>query len=99
MGWIIFAGYLVCGLIVGRRVNYMARIAIEEDNNKHKWAHSQGDDWLAACLGFAGMVGWPIAAILLFFMFQPKKTPGEVEAELKAAAKKVADLEKELGIR
>lgn len=67
-----------------------------------QWGADKFDGEAAMMNGFAALfagVFWPLALIVLVVIYKPVKAPEELKAERDAMAKRIRDLETDLGIR
>ena len=76
-----------------------ARI-LKSDGFYHEWsegARIQGAGIILTVICLAGL--WPLLLATALVMAAPPKTPDEIAAEMKRQAKRVAELERELGLK
>lgn len=96
-GLLILAAYPVAALLAARRV--YSRIRTEEITRWGARNYAGSDAFMNGFTAlFAGMF-WPVMLIVLVVIHKPAKAPEELKAERDAMAKRIAELETELGMR
>ncbi len=91
--WIVVAGYTVATLLCGRIVF----AAMRADDTM---APEEGfEAVLLAALSMMTGLFWPLALPVALVMWHPRKTPAELREQIDARDQRIAELERELGIR
>ena len=90
---IVIGCYAIAWLYTARRIYYVFREAdFVDDGDLIDYAAAGFFSFFLALL-------WPLALPMTLVMWHPRKTPAELREQLKARDRRIAELEREAGIR
>lgn len=85
---LVVIGYEVTAFLAARRAYW----SLDPDRD------DPVDKFVMGCCALFFCQFWPVAAPVALVLWKPRKTPEQVEAENQAMKRRIAELERELGI-